>query len=341
MIHIDGSQGEGGGQVLRTSLSLAILTGQDLLISGIRANRSNPGLAAQHLTAARAAAKICGGRLEGAARGSTELTFFPGEVRPGRYQFDIPTAGAATLVLQTIFVPLSMAGGASSLTITGGTHVPRSPCYHYLDLAWLPAMGEIGFDAGLALEKAGFYPAGGGRISTRIRPPGGLRPLELTQRGELVRIRGISAVANLDQSIAERQRRQARLRIGTKIETEISLTVMPSPGKGTMLFLLAEFDHTRACFFSLGERGKPAERVADDAVDALEAYLQTGGAVDPYLADQLLLPLCMAGGVSRLSTSRITRHLLTNADVIRSYLPASIQIDGLEGEPGTVSIRPG
>ena len=341
MIEIDGSQGEGGGQVLRSALALSIITGQAMRIYNIRLCRSKPGLMPQHLQSVDAASAVSRAHTEGAALGSLSLLFEPGEIRSGRYQFDIGTAGATTLVLQTVFLPLSMATAASSLIITGGTHVPAAPCFEFLDLHWLPYLRQAGFQAQLSLDQAGFYPQGGGRISATVRPAGPLTPLRLTERGRLERIYGISAVANLDLSIADRQKRRALQRLeGIHPGAKIKTIQYNSPGKGTVLLLVAEFDGGRCCTFSLGKLGKPAEQVADEAVAALQTFIETGAAIDEHMADQLLLPLSLAQGQSELFTSKITPHLLTNADIIRLFTSVRIEIDGETNEPGWVRICP-
>ena len=342
MIEIDGSLGEGGGQVLRTSLALSILTHQAVHLLNVRARRPKPGLAAQHLQAVEAAAAICGAEVEGARMGSTAITFSPGKVKPGRYRFEIGTAGATTLVLQTIFLPLCLAGAPSHVAITGGTHVPWSPCFHYLDLQWLTALKEMGVDTRLTLDLAGFYPQGGGLIQAAIRPVSSLLPRQMVDRGPLARIRGISAVANLDAEIARRQKLQALRRLEPVCrDTKIETTSLPAHNKGTFILLLAQFEKSQAVYFSLGELGKRAERVADEAVEQLLEFLATDGAIDPFLADQLLLPLALADGPSEIRTSKVTQHLLTNAQVIRAFLPVEIDIDGEMGAPATVKITPG
>ncbi len=341
MVEIDGSRGEGGGQILRSSLSLSLITGQAVRITGIRAGRSKPGLRAQHLKAVEAAAAVGGASVEGASLGSRSLVFHPERITPRSFEAHIGTAGSTSLVLQTVFVPLSLADSPSEITITGGTHVAWSPCFQYLDWQWLPYMQRIGYDADLRLEGAGFYPQGGGRLRATVRPAGGLRPLRLDQRGELRRIRGLSALSNLEGHVAERQRAQALRRLeDLHCPVEIEIQRMPSRFKGTLLLLLAEFGGSTACYFGLGARGKPAERVADEAVDALRALLASEGAVDEYLADQLLLPLALASGVSEIHTAKVTQHLITNALVLREFLPVEIEIQGELGEPGTVWIRP-
>lgn len=342
MIQIDGSIGEGGGQVLRSALALSVITRQAVNLTNIRARRSRPGLMPQHLKAVDAAAAVSSASVTGAGLGSTSLEFQPAQIRSGRYKFDIGTAGATTLVLQTIFLPLSLASSASTVIITGGTHVPWSPSFHFLDFHWLPYLQQAGYQAQLSLDLAGFYPPGGGRISAVIRPTGRIDSLHLLQRGELVRIQGLSAVANLDLSIADRQKRQALRRLeNLHLPAKIKTIQLPSHNKGTLLLLLAEFESGRACYFALGELGKPAERVADEAVDALEAFLATDGAIDQYLADQLLLPLSLSSSPSEFRTSQVTQHLLTNAEIVKAFLPVQMEIQGEAGQPGLVRIWPG
>ncbi len=347
MIEIDGSLGEGGGQILRSALSLSILTQQPFRIENIRTRRPKPGLRPQHLKAVDAAAAISQAEVDGAAIGSIRLIFKPQKIRTGRYKFDIGTAGSTSLVLQTVFTPLSMASSASSVIVSGGTHVAWAPCFHYLDLQWLHFMKLSGFEAKVRMESAGFYPQGGGRIDAAIRPAQEIKPLLLQERGKITAIHGISAVANLDASIAERQKGQALRRLQPRHpRVHIKTLRLPSQTKGTLLLLLTEFEAVppnqpgRACFYALGELGKPAERVADEAVDAFEAFMAGDGVVDQYLADQLLLPLSFANGTSRIRTSRITEHLLANAQVIKAFTNSVIDIQGESGSPGTVDILP-
>lgn len=342
LIHIDGTMGEGGGQVLRSALSLALITGRGVRLEHIRARRDNPGLGFQHAMAVQAAARVSGARVEGDRIGSQTLAFLPGPVVPGDYHFDIGTAGATSLVLQTVLPPLAMADGASRVTVTGGTHVPHSPCFHYLDWHWRVMLGRIGMPFELHMPMAGFYPPGGGEIQAGI--PGSARPrgLDLTDRGRLLSIQGLSAVANLPEEIAERQRGRALRRLQTlNSDVDIAIEHLPARSPGTVLALLARFERGQACFFALGERGKRAERVADEAVDDLLGFLATGAAVDRWLADQLLLPLALADAASTLRTSEVTLHLLTQARVIQAFLPVEIRIEGELGQPGTVYLMPG
>lgn len=346
VVELDGSFGEGGGQILRSALTLSILSRRGIRIYNIRARRSRPGLRPQHLKAVDAAASISKAQVEGAALDSQEIIFIPSTIRTGRYKFEIGTAGSTSLVLQTIFLPLSRANSASSVIIQGGTHVPWSPCIHYLQLVWLPVLRRIGYDAKLSLDLAGFYPAGGGRISATIRPAKSLIPVDLTKRGELLRVSGVSGISNLKVSIAERQKRQAVKRLqglrwkNERPEIKIQTQSMPSNFKGTVLLLIGEFETGLCSYFGLGEPGKPAERVADEAVDAFFRFMETDGAIDEYLADQLLLPACLAEGVSEYSTSKITEHLMTNAAIVAKFLPVQIDILGDLQQPGRIRISP-
>lgn len=332
--------GEGGGQVLRSALTLSMITGRSIRITEIRSGRSRPGMRPQHLASAKAARDICGGLLNGAAIGSTSLDFEPGSVRGGRYRFDIGTAGAVTLVLQTVFLPLSLAAEPSEVEITGGTHVPWSPCFDYLQSNWLPALEEAGYRASLKLAQAGYYPRGGGALRARIQPSHAIHPLEITRRGALRQLTVLSAVSRLPLSIAERQRDRALRRLGAAGRVTAQLQEIPGAGPGTFLAIQASYAGGRSCFFGLGRKGKPAERVADEAVNQWEDFQSTDGAIDRYLADQLLLPLALAEGSSRLKTEKVTGHLATLAALIPLFLPVDIQIDAGQDGSALVSITP-
>ena len=340
-IEIDGAYGEGGGQILRTSLTLSALTGQPFTISNIRANRKQPGLRPQHLTAVQAIAQLTRAHVEGDSLNSQLLSFHPQDLCSGRYHFTIPTAGSLSLVAQSIFLPLCYASGGSQVNLIGGTHVPFSPSFHYLTELWMPCMESLGYRGALLLEKAGFYPCGGGEVNLRVLSPKSLQPFTALNRGNLVQIRGLSGVANLDDSIARRQKHQAlrQLRLLCP-DTKIKTVQVPSPSKGTFILLKAMFDGDGwACFTALGAQGKRAEVVADEAVEEMLAFLQSNACVDHHLADQILLPLALISGISRFTTSRVTQHLLTNAHVIRRFLPCQIKIEGNLGQPGVIQIH--
>ncbi len=340
-IIIDGSLGEGGGQILRTSLTLSLLTKKTLQIHNIRSKRSSPGLKQQHMTALRAAAEISNAQVEGDFPGSQEVLFVPGEIKPGKYNFKIATAGSTTLVMQTIFMPLSAASRASHVSITGGTHVPWSPPYHYLEWQWIPWMSRIGYPGTIELHQCGYYPAGGGRLRCAVFPAESKKPLQVTESSKLIQIRGISAASNLPRDIPNRQRLRFVSKLGPSYPlNDIRSTVLPGQGKGTFLTVLLEFEKTTACFTSLGEKGKRAEIVADELIKQVEEYLNTPGCVDAYLPDQLLIPLSFANGQSSIQTPRITLHLITNAEIIQQFLPVRISIEGDMGKPGKVVVSP-
>ena len=339
MVEIDGSYGEGGGQILRTALAFSTILKIPIHVKNIRANRKNPGLGNQHLAAANALARISGATIEGNRIGSQTLTFIPQEVRPGDYEFKIETAGSVTLLLQTIFLPLCLAPGDSTLTLIGGTHVPWSPPFHYLSQVFLPSLGPMGVSADALIEKWGFYPKGGGLVRLGISQVDELKPIWLVERGSLKNIRGISATANLPRHVAERQREQALKRIRRELEIDPEIAILsdaPSVGQGSFLFLSAEYEGIVVGFSALGARGKPAEKVADEAVDFLKNYLESDGCVDPHLADQLVPFMALAKGHSTLTTTQMTEHLLTNLWVVAQFMERKIQTRGKLGGPGRV-----
>jgi RNA 3'-terminal phosphate cyclase (ATP) len=341
MIEIDGSLGEGGGQVLRTSLSLSALTGKPLRVYRIRENRQQPGLRPQHVTAVNAIAEITRADVHGARVKAPEVTLIPSGIRPGKYAFNIPTAGALTLVLQTVFLPLSFAKGTSRVTLTGGTHVQWSPIFHYIQEQWLPMMKSLGFRLELSLTQSGFFPHGGGEVTLKVLPVKTLLPYCCCDRGALASIRGLSGFANLEESIAKRQKYQTLKRLYAVCrDSKIKTMHISAAGKGTFVLLKANFESCgSACYTALGAPGKPAEHVADEAVDQLMNFLATEGCVDQYLADQLLLPLSVTKGVSEFRTNLLTEHLLTNAQVIQQFIPAAIKIEGEKGGPGIISLK--
>lgn len=337
MIEIDGSYGEGGGQILRTSLALSALTGTPVRIHHIRSGRKAPGLKPQHLMSAQAVVRISGGKLAGAEPGSTELRFDPGRIQSGRYIFDVSTlaasAGSTGLIFQTVLLPLAFAGNRSHVTLKGGTHVAWSPSTDYIRDVFLPAVAKMGIRAKVKIHCAGFYPIGGGEIETVVEPaPVPLRPLRIEERGGLERLSVISAVANLPLSIAERQMSRATHRLTEQgLAPQGETRTVESPGKGTFCFILAEFENVTAGFSALGEIGKRAERVADEAVDGFLRYWNGRGALDPHLADQVVLYLALAEGESYVTLSDITDHLKTNLWVVEQFLPIKFFV---EEDPG-------
>jgi RNA 3'-terminal phosphate cyclase (ATP) len=337
---IDGAQGEGGGQVLRTVLAVAAVQARPVEIHSIRARRKTPGLQAQHLTAVAALQGICDAAVEGGRLGSQQLSFAPRTIRPGGYHFDVGTAGSVGLVLQAVLVPLALAPGPSRVTLTGGTHVPWSPPVEYLARVLLPTLAAMGIQAGLSVERWGFYPKGGGRVVVTVGGGASLSPITAIARPAPVEVRGTSGAANLPGHIAERQRDRALERLQRAgLPVRIDLQEGQASGVGSYLFLQADRGGVPAGFSALGERGKPAERVADEAVDALLEFLKGEYGCDPHLADQLIVPMALATGTSRLTTSRVSRHLLTTLRVVQQLVGCPVQVSGEEGQPGTVTVE--
>lgn len=327
LILIDGSQGEGGGQILRSSLALSMLTGRPFRIEKIRANRPKPGLMRQHLTAVNAAAQICGATIGGAAIGSRELSFVPGAVTPGDYAFSVGSAGSTTLVLQTVLPPLLVAGGASSLTLEGGTHNIHAPPLDFLERAFLPIVGRMGPQVSVALERAGFYPAGGGRFFATIEPAPRLSPLDLTDRGPITRRLCKAVVAGLPGEIALRELALVKRAMGWD-DSSLQIRQLPDDqGPGNVVTLEIESEHVAEVFTGFGQRGVRAEAVAEEAVQQARKYLACGVPVGPCLADQLILPFAMASAGSFV-TQAPTRHTLTNIDVVQRFL--DVRIDAKE-----------
>ncbi|BCS54223.1 RNA 3'-terminal phosphate cyclase [Geobacter sp. SVR] len=345
MLEIDGSYGEGGGQILRTALSLSCLTGRPFSIAHIRRQRDKPGLMPQHLAAVRAAQAISNASVEGARPGSTFLTFHPVSLRGGIFSFDIGTAGSVSLVLQTLIPPLLQAGHPSRLTLTGGTHVPGSPSMTYVTQVFTPMLHHLNAKLRLSIDGYGFYPHGGGRITAEIIPEADLKPYNPGAPSGPLRISGVSAVCNLPQAIAERQRAAALAMLAEKCGDDlhparIEAMNVPGPGQGTFLFLRAERGGVQAGFTALGARGKPAETVGSEAATKLLRHLSSGAVLDPHLTDQVVPYLALARGESSFSTSCITRHLLTNLWVASQFLPLHYRVYGEEGQAGRVRIAP-
>jgi RNA 3'-terminal phosphate cyclase (ATP) len=339
-LEIDGSFGEGGGQILRTSLALALLTGKPFHLAKVRARRSKPGLQPQHLMSVQSAAAIGQAQVRGARLHSTDLVFEPGPVTAGKYHFSIGTAGAVSLVLHALYLPLAVRGGGlSELVLTGGTHVTTSPCFHFLDITWRPYLELLGLKIKLRMRRPGFYPRGGGVMEAHIQPAARLQGLTLLERPPIRAVSGFSAVAGLPEHIAVRQARRAMERLReSRLQVNLAQETWEG-GPGTVLGLAAQTTPVPTLLFGLGARGKPAERVADEAVDQLLAYLKTEpAAVDAHTADQIVLPLALAEGPSLLSVAQVTSHLLTNVAMIRRFVDRDITCEGEEGNPGTLRI---
>jgi RNA 3'-terminal phosphate cyclase (ATP) len=325
MIIIDGSQGEGGGQILRTSLALSIWTQQPIRIEHIRAKRAKPGLLRQHLTAVQAAVAISNGQAKGAELGSRALTFSPGSVQGGDYRFAIGTAGSCTLVLQTILFPLLLADRESTVTITGGTHNPGAPPVDFLQRAFLPLLTRMGTTLEVTLKKHGFFPGGGGEIVARIQPCPILQGLELRERGERRRSSAEAYIASLPVHIAERELKTVGELMSWRKEQLFVRGVSGHNGIGNALGITLEHEHVTEVFTGFGARGVSAETVAKTACDEALDYIASNAAVGSHLADQLLLPLALAGS-GRFTMPAPTQHFTTNATVIKTFLPVRIRV---------------
>jgi RNA 3'-terminal phosphate cyclase (ATP) len=322
-VDIDGSRGEGGGQVLRTSLALSIFTGRKLRMKRIRAGRKHPGLQRQHLAAVRAAAELCGATVSPVDVGAQELVFQPGTVWPSELRIDIGTAGSTTLVVQTILVPALSAPHPIRAVITGGTHNPLCPPFDFLDRVFLPHLRAMGADVALTLDKIGVMPSGGGRIVVETRPSK-LRPIELMDAGRVVARRATAIVASLPRHIAERELAVAEQRLDKPACEVIEL---PDDGPHNLFMAEVELDSgVRELCTAHGRKGYPAEDVADDALDELEDYLEAGVPVGIHLADQLLLPMAIAGG-GRYRTLELSLHATTNIDTLQAFLDVPIRVE--------------
>lgn len=324
MLHIDGSMGEGGGQILRTSLALSLVTGTPVRIENIRAGRPKPGLLRQHLAAVKAAAAI-GAEIEGAALGSMELTIRPGRVRGGDHEFAVGSAGSTCLVLQTVLPALLASGEPARLHLEGGTHNPFAPPFDFLERVFLPVLRRMGVRIELRLERVGFYPAGGGRFCVEIEACDCLSGVDLVERGALVARRAQASVAHLPREIAKRELEVVRKRLGWA-DDELGIEeIRDSAGPGNVLMLEVEHEAGRELCAGFGEKGRKAEAVARRAVDQMRRYLESSAPVGVYLADQLMVPLALAGEGS-FRTLPLSEHSRTNAEVIQMFLPGRVSV---------------
>ena len=338
MIEIDGSTGEGGGQVLRTSLALSLATGRPFRIERIRAGRKRPGLLRQHLTGVQAAKQVSGARVEGDHLGSTSLTFVPGEVRPGDYTFAIGSAGSATLVLQTVLPPLLLASGPSTVSVEGGTHNPAAPPFDFFDRVFLPCVRRLGPDVSAVLVRPGFYPAGGGCMRITVQPVDGLAPGDLLDRGEIVSRTVSVLLANLPRHIGEREMTTVLKSMNWPQEAGTIVNVDGAAGPGNAVLVEIESEHAREIVTTFGETGTPAEAVAHRAVTETRRYIAAGVPVGCHLADQLMVLWALArGGAFRTTT--LSRHAMTNADVIRKVLDVTFECTDEDRDVVRVTVR--
>lgn len=344
MIEIDGSYGEGGGQILRTALSLSCLYKKPFRIVNIRKGRKRSGLMPQHLLSVRAAQLLSSAEVEGDDTESTELSFSPHEIKGGDFFFDIGTAGSTSLVLQTLIPALVFLEGKNSVILKGGTHVPYSPSFHYVEGVFIQVLKRLGIDIQLTIESYGFYPKGGGEIRAEIFPAKEIRPLRIMERGMMSGLKGYSGVGNLPLSIAERQRSALLEKIHSQIKglrcpVDIELLNVSTPGQGTFIFLQSESEQSIVGFTSLGERGKRAETVGEEAAREFINYYHSDAVFDQHLPDQIVLYLSICNKESEFTTSCITQHLMTNLWAISLFREFHYSIEGEIGKPGRVKIN--
>lgn len=336
MLEIDGSYGEGGGQILRTAVSLLALTGKDALISNIRANRPKPGLASQHITAIKAVAKLCNAEVGELKIGTTAIEFRPGKLEGGNFHFDVLTAGSVTLVLQACILPSIFAPKETHLRITGGTDVKWAPPIDYLRFVIRPLLNKMGVDMEIELARRGHYPKGGGEVSVKMKKGSALKPLRLIERGELDTVRGVAHVSNLPKNITQRMKRTALLRLVDfpsvyVVEEHYPQDMDPAFGAGAGIVLWGHYENTVLGGSCLGERGFPAEKVAQMALEALLSEISSPSTLDVFATDQLLPFMAMASGESIFLSKEISNHAKTNMWLIEKFLGTKFEIEHLEG----------
>ena len=342
MVEIDGQYGEGGGQIVRTSLALSSILKEPVHITNIRANRKKPGLKPQHVTCVKALAAITDAEVKGGELDSTDLIFEPKMHRSGEFSFNVAdvksSAGSVTLILQALLPPLLFGPEKSQVSIRGGTHVEWSPPAHYIMNVFLPTLHKMGANVKLSLNRFGWYPKGKGSVTLVVEPLHELHPIQCKDRRDLKSLQGLSVSSKLPMGVAKRLRRKAdSLLREAGYDALIKMFDTPASCTGAGLLLWAEFEESWAGFSALGRRGRPAETVAEDAVQQFFDFMKTGAAVDEHLADQLIIYLALAQGVSSFTTSRITQHLLTCAWVVEQFLPVKFEVEGEEGEAGSVN----
>ena len=318
MIIIDGSEGEGGGQVVRNACALSLVTRQPFQITNVRGGREKPGLMRQHVTAIEAACAIGGATCDGLSVGSSQIEFRPGTVVPGEYKFAVGTAGSTGLVLQTILMPLVMAGGPSKLILEGGTHNMMAPPFDFIAKSFLPIINRMGPHVGARLIRHGFYPRGAGRIEIDITAAP-LKPIDCIERGALLRTSALAVLAALPFEVAEREIKTVR-KLFDWPEEAFSVRELPEDqGPGNILLLEAQFENVTEVISGFGKLGVPAEQLAKRAAGRMAGYLESDAFAGPYLADQLLLPFALAGG-GTFTTVKPSQHSLTAIDVIARFL---------------------
>lgn len=328
IIQIDGSQGEGGGQILRTALALSMITGQAFELINIRAGRKKPGLMRQHLVCVQASQHISQAYVEGAELHSQRLYFAPQHVQSGKYQFQIGSAGSTTLVLQTLLPALLLQNEASELTISGGTHNPLAPTADFIEQCFLPVLEKLGIAVEFKLNKAGFFPIGAGEIQIKIQPWQHRNKLNLLDRGALQTTKAFAAVLNLSEEAQIAQRELATLNKRLKLDTQQQFH-LNGISQGNTVYVKVEYQHHIQLFTALGEMRKSAEQIANHLAEQVKQYIASQAAVDEYLADQLLLPLVLGQG-GEFTAQCISEHTRTQAVMIEKFIDCGIEFIKLD-----------
>ena len=329
MIKIDGSYGEGGGQIIRTSLALSLITGKSFEIKNIRAGRKKSGLMRQHLTAVNAAAEVCSGKVIGNEIGSGKIKFEPQAVTAGKYHFTVGSAGSTMLVLQTVLPPLLIADKYSKITLEGGTHNPFAPPFDYIEKVFAPVVCKMGPGVKMNLKRPGFYPAGGGRCTVEIQPVEKLNLIDLVERGEIVKRRAKAYVANLPEQIGNRELKVVKQKLNWDKNWLELVEVKDSIGPGNLVTATVESDNVTEMFTGFGMRSVPADKVPVPLVKEAREYLAAGVPVGRHLADQLLLPFAMAGG-GKFRTVPLTMHAMTNIETIKKFMDIDFEVEKLD-----------
>ncbi len=342
MLEVDGSHGEGGGQLLRMAIALSVLTEQPIRVARIRAGRKNPGLAAQHATAVGALAKMCDAKVDGLRIGSSTITVQPGKIRPGAYSFDVGTAGSVTLVLQALIPVAAAAPGPVRLRVVGGTDVPWSPPADFFARVFLPLLRRVGGRVEVEVMRRGYYPRGGGIVEAVVQPTREWSPLEFTELGKVERVRGIAHVANLPEEIPRRMKHAATRRLHGLADVKIEERIYrgeDAVGQGGALVLWAETDATVLGSDSLARRGASSEQVGEEAAGSLRAEIESGSTFDVHLTDQLLVYLARATGPSTFCARQISGHLDAMMWLLPQFLPCRFGVAN-EGPRMRVSVEP-
>ena len=334
-LEIDGSEGEGGGQVLRTAIAASLVTGTAVRVTKIRAGRETPGLKAQHLAAVKAAGVVGDAEIEGAHLGSQEVTFKPKGVRGGAFEIDVGTAGSTTLVIQTVLPALLLATEGTSLVVRGGTHNPLAPPYEFLERAFLPVLGRLGARVGLKLDRPGLYPEGGGKIRLVVEPKP-LHSAELMDRGAVVKRRASAAVNELPTHIVERELKTIKHLLGWKQSELRAGDLSGARGPGNVILLEVECEHVTEVFCGVGEKHRRAERVAGDVAEEARRWIEAHVPVGEYLADQIVLPMAIAGG-GVFRTMPLSLHTTTQMALVERVLGSKITTE--TGDDGSVTVR--